>query len=303
MDRCATSTANFRTIRGAQRARHPHRRDRRDDQRRAAGTYELVHYTGPGATARGGDDRQSGRQQPRRHLRPAVHELAANGSTATRPSYRLGRQPGAQNITLKNTAVRSVLSQAEALLRERLRFHDRRRQAPLFQQRDLIGPPVAAGSTLLHRRQRRLHLGTSDVTLIEAAACTFSNISGGAATYNMFVARTGATIAAGANGRSARATWLSIPRPPRRQRHGPLRPQRGRHRIPRPGRAGQRHVPGAGDRRRPLDDHDRTAVARRCSYVGWKSAGCTGLNLATATTAGTSAVSPARHRVRRAARS
>ncbi len=85
----------------------------------AAGTYnELVRYTGPGAAT----------PQTVNIIGPAgntkgdncVFQYAngntLNASTATRASvYLTGANVVLQNVTLKNTAVRSVLAQAEAL--------------------------------------------------------------------------------------------------------------------------------------------------------------------------------------------
>src|SRR5262249_49285437 len=136
--------------------------------------------------------------------------------------------------------------------------------------------------------------GTSDVTLIEGSSLHFINdAGGGAATYNLFVARTGATIAATANGtvgkgyvalNSTVSGGANVTAPFGRDRGGSgFYDQAALVNVTFTG-AG---TIGAGlwtTTTSPLSLGDS-------SYVGWKSAGCTGLNLATNTTAAmTSAV-------------
>ena len=54
--------------------------------------------------------------------------------------------------------------------------------------------------------------GTADAALFESCSLRFINdVGGGAASYSLFVARTGATIAAARTAPSARATCCSIP--------------------------------------------------------------------------------------------
>src|SRR6185295_8158727 len=85
----------------------------------AAGTYnELVHYTGPGGataptiTIAG----PAGNSKGDNCVIQYTNGNSMNGGTQTRPSaYFSGANLVLQNITLKNTGVRSVVGQAEAL--------------------------------------------------------------------------------------------------------------------------------------------------------------------------------------------
>jgi pectin methylesterase-like acyl-CoA thioesterase len=215
-----------------------------------------------------------------------------NGSTATRPSfYFTGANLVLQNITLKNTAVRSVVSQAETLY---------------FASG--AGFTVAAGNSSFISNQDTIQTsgrgwfyncfiegnvdfvwGTADVTLIEGSSLHFVNdiSGGGAATYNLFVSRTGATIAATANGtvgkgyvalNSTVAVDANVTALFGRDAGGTgFYDQAALVNVTFTG-AG---MIGAGlwtTTTAPVSLGDS-------SYVGWKSAGCTGLNLATLTTA------------------
>ncbi|MET0793414.1 MAG: pectinesterase family protein, partial [Polyangiaceae bacterium] len=126
-----------------------------------------------------------------------------NGSTATRPSvYLSGANFVLQNLSLKNTAVRSVLAQSEALY---------------FANGS--GLTLAAYNSSFSSNQDTIQTsgrswfydcyiegnvdfiwGTGDAALIEGSSLRFVNDLNAAASYGLFVARTGTTIAAGANG-------------------------------------------------------------------------------------------------------
>jgi len=212
-----------------------------------------------------------------------------NGSTSTRPTfYFSGASLVLENITLENTALRSVVSQAEALY---------------FASG--TGFTVAAGHSSFLSNQDTIQTsgrgwfydcfiegnvdfiwGTSDATLIEGSSLHFLNDAGGAATYNLFVARTGATIAATANGTvgkgyvaldSTVAVDANVTALFGRDAGGSgFYDQAALVNVTFTG-AG---TIGAGlwtTGTAPLSLGDS-------SYVGWKSAGCTGLDLASLTT-------------------
>ena len=171
----------------------------------AAGTYrELVHYAGPGATQTINIIGPAGNNRGDNCIVQYANGNMVNGSTSTRAAvYFTGTNVVLQNITLKNTGVRSVVSQAEALyFAGGVGVHPGRLQQLVLQQpghHPVVGAELVL--QLLRRGQRRLHLGTADAALFESCSLRFINdAGGGAASYGLFVARTGATIAAGANG-------------------------------------------------------------------------------------------------------
>ncbi|HEY6475016.1 MAG TPA: pectinesterase family protein, partial [Polyangia bacterium] len=300
VDGAQASTANFRTIQGALGGIASLTTPTSVTINVAAGTYnELVHYTGPGATTPltvtiAGP---AGNTRGDSCIQQYSNGNGVNGSTQTRPTfYFSGANLVLENITLKNTGVRSVVSQAETLY---------------FASG--TGFTVAAGNSSFYSNQDTIQTsgrgwfyncfvegnvdfiwGTSDVTLIEGSSLHFINdAGGGAATYNLFVARTGATIGATANGtvgkgyvalNSTVAVDANVTAMFGRDAGGSgFYDQAALLNVTFTG-AG---TVGAGlwtVTTAPLSLGDS-------SFVGWKSAGCTGLNLATDTTAtGTSAV-------------
>jgi pectate lyase len=299
VDGSQTSTANFRTIQGALGALASLPNETNVTINVAAGTYnELVHYTGPGAasaltvTISG----PAGNARGANCTQQWANGNGMNGSTATRPSfYFSGANLVLQNITLKNTGVRSVVSQAETLY---------------FASG--AGFTVAAGNSSFLSNQDTIQTsgrgwfyncfiegnvdfiwGTSDATLIEGSSMHFINdVAGGAPSYNLFVSRTGATIAATANGTVGKGyvalnSTVSV--------DANVTAQFGRD----AGGSGfydqvalvNVMFTGAGTIGTGLWTTTTAPVSLGdSSYVGWKSAGCTGLNLASLTTAtGTSA--------------
>jgi pectin methylesterase-like acyl-CoA thioesterase len=298
VDGSQSSTANFRTIQGALGAISTLSSSSNVTINVAAGTYnELVHYTGPGATQTVTIAGPSGNTRGDTCVQQYANGNGMNGSTSTRPSfYFSGANLVLENITLKNTAVRSVVSQAEALY---------------FASGS--GFTVAAGNSTFLSNQDTIQTsgrgwfyncaiggnvdfiwGTSDVTLVEGSDLHFINdAGGGAATYNLFVARTGATIPATGNGTVGKGyvalnSNVSV--------DANVTAFFGRD----AGGSGfydqaalvNVTFSGAGTVGTGLWTTTTAPLALGdSSFVGWKSAGCTGLNLATDTTAAmTSAV-------------
>lgn len=299
VDGSQASTANFRTIQGALGALSGLSGATNVTINVAAGTYnELVHYTGPGATQTVTIAGPAGNTRGDTCTQQFANGNGVNGSTSTRPSfYFSGANLVLENITLKNTALRSVVSQAEALY---------------FASGS--GFTVAAGNSSFFSNQDTIQTsgrgwfyncfiegnvdfvwGTSDVTLIEGSNLHFINdvSGGGAATYNMFVARTGTTIAATANGtvgkgyvalNSSVAVDANVTAFFGRDAGGSgFYDQAALVNV---------MFTGAGTIGAGLWTTTTAPLALGdSSFVGWKSAGCTGLNLATDTTAAmTSAV-------------
>lgn len=300
VDGAQNSTANFRTIQGALGAVASLTPATAVTINVAAGTYnELVHYTGPGGTTpiTVTVSGPAGNNRGDTCIQQFANGNMMNGSTSTRPTfYVTGANLVLQNITLKNTGVRSVVSQAETLY---------------FASG--AGYTVAAGNSSFLSNQDTIQTsgrawfyncfiegnvdfiwGTSDATLVEGSSMHFINdiSGGGAATYNMFVSRTGTTIAAGANGtvgkgyvalNSTVAVDANVTAMFGRDAGGTgFYDQVALINV---------MFTGAGTIGAGLWTTTTAPVSLGdSSYVGWKSAGCTGLNLATLTTAtGTSA--------------
>jgi hypothetical protein len=208
VDGAQASTANYRTVQGALNGITANLGTAASvTVNVAAGTYnELLRYTGTAGTA-----------QTIRIVGPAgntqgdtcviqwANGNGMNGTTATRASfYFIGANLILENITLKNTAVRSVVSQAETL----------------YFAGGATGTTLAAHNCSFYSNQDTLqtsgrnwfyncHIegnvdfiwGTADAALFENCDMRFVNdLGGAAATYGLVVARTGTTIAASANG-------------------------------------------------------------------------------------------------------
>jgi hypothetical protein len=200
----ANTTANFRTVQGALNALAAGLPGQTNVTITvAAGTYnELVHYTGPGLT------------QTINIIGPTTSNVQGascviqytngnnlNGSTQGRASvYFAGTNVVLQNITLRNNAVRAQLAQAEALY---------------FASG--AGGTLAANNSSFYSNQDTIQTsgrswfynchvegnvdfiwGTGDAALFENCSLRVVNdIAGGAAaSYSLFVARTGTTGAA-----------------------------------------------------------------------------------------------------------
>jgi pectin methylesterase-like acyl-CoA thioesterase len=294
------STANFRTIQGALTAVVGLSGATSVTINVAAGTYnELVRYTGPGSatpqtvTIAG----PAGNNRGDSCVQQFANGNGMNGSTATRASfYVTGANLVLQNITLRNTAVRSVVSQAEAIyFASGAGFTFAAGNSSFLSNQDTI---QTSGRAWFYNCFIQGNVdfiwGTSDATLIEGSSMRFINdvAGGGAASYNLFVSRTGATIAAGADGTVGKGyvalnSTVTV--------DANVTAQFGRD----AGGSGfydqvalvNVMFMGAGTIGTGMWTTTTAPVSLGdSSYVGWKSAGCTGLNLASLTTAtGTSA--------------
>jgi Pectinesterase len=293
VDGSQTSTANFRTIQGALGSLTTSLPGAASVTIHvAAGTYnELVHYVGPGVTT----------PQTVNIIGPAgntrgdnctvqfANGNGMNGSTSTRASfYFSGANLVLQNITLKNTGVRSVVSQAESLyFASGSGFTVAADNSSFFSNQDTI---QTSGRAWLYNCYVQGNVdfiwGTSDAALVENSSLHFINDVGAAASYGLFVARTGTTIAAAANGTVGKGyvllnSTVSVDAMVtayfgRDAGTGAFYDQAALIGVTFSGTGtiatGRWNIATP-----PLSLGDS-------SYVGWKSASCTGLNLATDTT-------------------
>jgi pectate lyase len=257
----------------------------------AAGTYnELIHYTGPGATQTITILGPAGNTQGGNCIFQYSNGNAINGSTQTRAAmYFSGTNLVLQNISVKNTGVRSVVSQAEALFfGSGGGFTLAAFNSSFYSNQDTI---QTSGRNWFYNCFVEGNVdfiwGTADAALFESCSLHFINdVAGGAASYGLFVARTGTTIAAGANGTVPKGyvllnSTVSVDANVtayfgRDAGTGAFYDQAALINVVFSGAgmigAGIWNVGTA-----PLSLGDS-------SYVGWKSAACTGLNLATLTT-------------------
>jgi hypothetical protein len=260
----------------------------------AAGTYtELVHYTGPGGATPPTINiiGPAGNAKGDNCVFQYTNGNSMNGGTQTRPStYFSGANVVLQNITLKNTGVRSVVGQAEALyFAGGAAFTLAAFNSSFFSNQDTI---QTSGRNWFYNCYVEGNVdfiwGTADAALFENCSLRFVNdLGGAAASYSLFVARTGTTIAAGANGAVGKGyvllnSTVSVDASVtaffgRDAGVGTFYDQAALINVTFSGAgtigAGIWNVTTA-----PL-------ILGDPSFVGWKSAGCTGLNLATAATA------------------
>jgi pectate lyase len=293
VDGSQSSTANFRTVEGALNALATGLPGATAVTINvAAGTYnELVRYTGPGAAAPqtitilgpAGNNRGDG------CVIQFSNGNALNGSTQTRASaYFAGANVVLQNITLRNTAVRSVLAQAESLyFASGTGFTLAADNSSFYGNQDTI---QTSGRNWFYNCYIEGNVdfiwGTADAALFEGCSLRFINDLGAAASFSLFVARTGTTIAAGGDGTVGKGYVLLNSEVSvdanvtatfgRDAGTGAYYDQAALINVVFSGLgtigAGIWNVTTA-----PLSLGDS-------SYVGWKSAGCSGLNLATAVT-------------------
>jgi pectin methylesterase-like acyl-CoA thioesterase len=295
VDGAQTSTADFRTVQGALGALTTGLPGAANvTVNVAAGAYnELLRYTGPGAAT----------PQTINIIGPAANNRGdtcviqysngnmLNGSTQTRASaYFTGANLVLQNVTLKNTGVRSAVSQAESLyFASGAGFTLAAFNSSFYSNQDTI---QTSGRNWFYNCYVEGNVdfiwGSADAALFENCSLRFVNdiAGGGAANYSLFVARTGATIAAGASGTVGKGyvlfnSTVSVDANVtatfgRDAGGGAFYDQAALVNVAFTGAgtigAGIWNVSTA-----PLSLGDS-------SYVGWKSAGCTGLNLATAVT-------------------
>jgi pectate lyase len=300
VDGSQTSQANFRTIQAALSAIGTSLSTAPTvNINVAAGTYnELLRYTGTGLGT-GQTVRISGppgNNQGDTCIVQWINGNAMNGTTATRATfYFSGANLIVENITLKNNGVRSVVNQAETL----------------YFANGASGTTLAAYNSSFFSNQDTLqtsgrnwfykcHIegnvdfiwGTADAALFEGCDLQVVNDGSSSSSYGIFVARTGATIAASANGTVGKGyvlynSTVSV--------DANVAAYFGRD----AGGSGfydqaalvNVTFTGAGTIASGLWNIGTAPVSLGdSSYVGWKSAGCSGLNLASLTTAtGTSA--------------
>jgi len=201
VDGSQTSTANFRTLQGALNAVatlagaatgatiHV-----------AAGTYnELIHYTGVGAAQTIDIVGPAGNARGDNCVVQFSNGNGMNGTTQTRASfYFSGANLVLENITLKNTGVRSVVSQAESLyFASGTGFTVAAHNSSFFSNQDTIQTSGRAWFYDCYIQGNVDFIwGTADAALFESSSLHFINDAGGAASYSLFVARTGMTGAA-----------------------------------------------------------------------------------------------------------
>ena len=298
VDGATTSTANFRTLGGALTAVGAGLTTAANVTINvAAGTYrELLRYSGPAsATAQtikilG----PAGNKQGDNCVVQYANGNMANGSTQTRALfYFTGANLVLQNITLKNTALRAEVAQAEAIYFAgggTLAAYN----SSFYSNQDTI---QTTGRNWFYKCFIEGNVdfiwGTAQAALFEDCKLhVINDLAGAAQNTSLVVARTGTTIAATASGvigkgyvlmNSAVSVDANVTATFGRDAGtGMFYDQIALINVAFSGDgtigAGLWNVATA-----PLSLGDS-------SYVGWKAAGCSGLNLATLTTAtGTSA--------------
>ncbi len=294
------STANFRTVQGALNGITANLSTAASvTVNVAAGTYnELLRYTGglgTGQTVR--IVGPAGNNKGDNCVIQWANGNGMNGSTATRATfYFTGANLILENITLKNTALRSAVSQAETLYfaggatGTTLAAHN----CSFFSNQDTL---QTSGRNWFYNCHIEGNVdfiwGTADAALFENCDMRFVNdLAGAAATYGLVVARTGTTIAATANGTIGKGyvvlnSSVSVDANVtayfgRDAGTGAFYDQVALLNVT---------FSGAGTIGTGLWNTTTAALSLGdASYVGWKSVGCSGLNIASLTTAaGTSA--------------
>jgi len=211
VDGAQASVANFRTVQGALGAVagvSPAPTSATINV--AAGTYnELVHYTGPGGTPLTQTINiigpTSNNALGANCVVQYVNGNTPNPSTQGRASaYFAGTNLVLQNITFRNNAPRATYAQAEALY-----FASgtggtlAANNSSFFSNQDTIQTSGRSWFYNCHVEGNVDFIwGTGDAALFENCSLRFVNdiAGGGAASYSLFVARTGTTIAAGGSG-------------------------------------------------------------------------------------------------------
>jgi Pectinesterase len=258
----------------------------------AAGTYhELLHYTGPGATQTIDIVGPAGNARGSDCIIQYTNGNSLNGSTQGRASaYFSGANVVLENITMRNTGVRAMVGQAEALYFAggtglTLAAYN----SSFYSNQDTI---QTSGTNWFYNCYVEGNVdfiwGSADTALFENCSLHFVNdLAGGAATYNLIVARTGTTIAAGANGTLGKGyvllnSTVSVDANVtayfgRNAGAGAYYDQAALINVA---------FSGAGTIGAGIWNVTTPPTSLGdSSFVGWKSAGCSGLNLATAVTA------------------
>lgn len=303
VDGAQSSTADFRTLQGALHAvASSSAAPKNATIHVAAGTYrELLRYVGPGPTV----------GQTLRIVGPAGNAKGdtcvfqytngnqMNGSTQTRATfYFAGANLILENVTLRNTGVRSVVNQAETIyFASGAGFTMAAYNSSFQSNQDTI---QTSGRTWFYKCSIEGNVdflwGTAQASLFEDCDLHVVNDRGGAASFSLIVARTGTTIPAGGNGVVGKGYVLYNSRV---KVDDNVTLYYGRDAGPgtfydqvalvdvafSTSAAGGTGKLGAG-----LWDLGTAPLALGdASYIGWKAAGCTGLNLPIDTAAGTSA--------------
>jgi len=294
VDGAQASTANFRTVQGALSGLATGLPSATTSVtiNVAAGTYnELVHYTGPGATQTVSIIGPPNNNRGDNCVIQYANGNSMNGSTQTRAStYFNGTNVVLENITLKNTGVRATVGQAEALFFSGgSAFTLAAFNSSFSSNQDTIQTSGRNWFFDCHVEGNVDFLwGTADAALFENCDLRFINdVGGGAATYNLIVARTGTTIAAGGNGTVGKGYVVM---------NSSVSVDAGvTAYFGRDAGAGTYYdqaalinvtFTGAGTIGGGIwNVGTAPTILGDSSYVGWKAAGCTGLNLATAVTA------------------
>ncbi len=206
VDGAQSGTANFRTLQGALNAvASGFASTASVTIHVAAGTYrELLRYVGPGAAL----------TQTIRIVGPAgsskgdtcvfqyINGNTMNGTTQTRASfYFTGANLVLENVTLKNTGLRSAVAQAETIyFGSGTGFTMAAYNSSFYSNQDTI---QTSGRTWFYKCFIEGNVdfiwGTAQASLFED--CDLHVVGeGAAASYNILVARTGTTIATGTNG-------------------------------------------------------------------------------------------------------
>jgi hypothetical protein len=303
VDGAQSSTANFRTLQGALDAvASSSAAPRNVTIHVAAGTYrELLRYVGPGPTV----------NQTLRIVGPSGNAKGdtcvfqytngnqMNGSTQTRATfYFAGANLILENVTLRNTGVRSVVNQAETIyFASGAGFTMAAYNSSFQSNQDTIR---TSGRTWFYKCFIEGNVdflwGTAQASLFEDCDLRVVNDRGGAASFSLIVARTGTTIPAGGNGVVGKGYVLYDSRVKvdddvtlyygRDAGPGTFYDQVALVNVAfSTSAAGGTGKLGAG-----LWDIGTAPLALGdASYIGWKAAGCTGLNLPIGTAAGTSA--------------
>jgi hypothetical protein len=297
VDGAQNSSANFRTLQGALSALATALPGATNVTiTLVAGTYnELVHYTGPGATQTINIIGPLANTRGDNCVIQYANGNTLNGSTQTRPSmYFSGANVVLQNVSVRNTGLRSVVSQAEALyFAGGSGFTLAAFNSSFYSNQDTI---QTSGKNWFYNCYVEGNVdfiwGSADAALFEGCDLRFVNdLAGAAASYSLFVARTGTTIAPTANGTVGKGYVLlnsavSVDANVtaffgRDAGVGAYYDQAALINVT---------FSGAGTIGAGIWNVATAPLSLDPGFVGWKSAGCSGLNLATAVTApGTSA--------------
>lgn len=300
VDAAQTSVANFRTLSGALGAVRTRLASATDVTINvAAGTYrELVRYVGPGASQTVRILGPPGNTKGDTCVVQYTNGDGLNGSTQTRPVfYFTGAHLVLENLTIRNTAVRSAVAQAEALSFAGAGLTMAARNSSFSSNQDTV---LTEGRNWFYQCFIEGNVdfiwGTADAALFEDCDLHVRrDVSSGVGTYSLVVARTGTLLGTSGSGRVGKGYVLF----------------KSRVKVDDHVTAYLGRVAGAGNSYDQVafidvaftaadtgtnttvgagmwDPTTKPTALGDSSYVGWKSAGCTGLNLADLTPANAS---------------